>query len=60
MARELGFDSKTIKRNLSGNVELKQYKTSKATDVKLAQYKHELLEGMEILQKVFHRKLLMK
>lgn len=47
MARELGVDSKTIKRNLNGNVELKQYKDSREAEAKLTAYKNELLEGIK-------------
>ncbi|MEC1305426.1 TnsD family Tn7-like transposition protein [Lysinibacillus capsici] len=47
MARELGVDSKTIKRNLEGNFESKQHEDSKTDDAQLAQYKQDLLEGMK-------------
>lgn len=47
MARELGVDSKTIKRNLNRNVELKQYKELVNVDVQLARCKQELIEGMK-------------
>lgn len=47
MASELGVDSKTIKRNLKGNVELKQQEVSETTDDVLAQCKQDLLEGLK-------------
>uniref|UniRef100_UPI00406D04E4 TnsD family Tn7-like transposition protein n=1 Tax=Lysinibacillus sp. FSL K6-0057 TaxID=2921411 RepID=UPI00406D04E4 len=47
MARELGVDSKTIKRNLNGNVELKHCKDSREAEAKLALYKNELLDGIK-------------
>ncbi|MFU8648182.1 TnsD family Tn7-like transposition protein [Lysinibacillus sp. RSDA_15] len=49
MAKELGVDSKTIKRYLNGNIELKQYEDSKSVDAQLARYKQELIEGMKQL-----------
>ncbi|MGE7114175.1 TnsD family Tn7-like transposition protein [Lysinibacillus sp. NPDC047702] len=57
MARELGVDSKTIKRYLNGNVELKQYEDSGAVEVKLAQYKQELLDGMKLFSHLSQTKL---
>lgn len=47
IARALGVDSKTVKRNLNGNVELKQYKDSREVEAKLISYKNELLEGIK-------------
>lgn len=49
MARELGVDSKTIKRNLNRNVELKHYEELVSVDTQLARYKQELIEGMKQL-----------
>lgn len=47
MARELGVDSKTVRRYLKGTVELKQHEVSGTAQVKLAQYKQELLDGLK-------------
>lgn len=47
MARELGVDSKTIKRKLNRNVELKQYKELVNVDARLVKYKQDLIEGMK-------------
>ncbi|MDM5250813.1 TnsD family Tn7-like transposition protein [Lysinibacillus sp. G4S2] len=47
MARELGVDSKTIKRYLTGNVELKQEESLDSVALKLMQYQQELLNGIK-------------
>lgn len=48
MARELGVDSKTIKRYLTGNVELKLQEDSDSEGLKLMEYKQELLDGIKL------------
>ncbi|WP_337982985.1 TnsD family Tn7-like transposition protein [Lysinibacillus sp. C5.1] len=47
MAKILGVDSKTIKRYLNGNVELKQVESHKYDLNKLGQYKQELLKEIK-------------
>ncbi|MEX3748290.1 MULTISPECIES: TnsD family Tn7-like transposition protein [Lysinibacillus] len=46
MARELGVDSKTIKRYLIGNVEMKQQENSDP-GLKILQYKQEILDAIK-------------
>lgn len=47
MAKILGVDSKTIKRYLNGNVELKSVESPQYDFNKLVQYKQELLEEIQ-------------
>lgn len=47
MAREFGVDSKTIKRYLSGNGELKQEQSPGFAGLNLTQYKQELVDGIK-------------
>lgn len=47
MARILGVDSKTIKRYLNGNVELKPVESPEYDLDKLDQYKQELLKEIQ-------------
>ncbi|MEC1180495.1 TnsD family Tn7-like transposition protein [Metasolibacillus meyeri] len=49
IARELGVDSKTIKRYLIGNVELKQVNSHRDNDDILGIYKQNLLKGIKEL-----------
>ncbi len=57
IARELGVDSKTIKRYLAGSVELKQQKNSVSAGLKLTQYKQELLDGIKQFPSLSRTKL---
>ncbi|MEX3715838.1 TnsD family Tn7-like transposition protein [Cytobacillus horneckiae] len=50
IAKILGVDSKTIKRYLNGNAELKQVESHGCDNDKLGRYKQELLKGIEQYQ----------